>query len=174
MKSCLEKVLKGILAFICLILLVTFISGDDEKEATPTTTTITATRKPTQAPADAHTVAPTEKHLEITLEWSKLGEYGKYYTFNENVEKAEESDKETIIQYFVPAGDYIITNVDRSPWTFVNMYSEKTVITNSGWEEPAEGWVSEMLKPGDSCEITVNEGYYLELHDNDHFKLVQK
>lgn len=109
----------------------------------------------------------SEETLEIVLAYPELGEYGRYHTFN------EDTDAETIVQYFVPAGVYTVTNVDRSPWTFVYTYSNETQITNAGWEEPAESWVSPMLKVGESCEVTIPEGWYIELQEKDHLKLVQ-
>jgi hypothetical protein len=160
-----------------------FIAGVDEdtksvsNTARPTVTT-KATAKPTVSPTEKATehptVEPTEKPLEIILRYPELGEYGRFYTMNEKVEKAEESDKETIIQCFVPAGTYIVTYEGRGPWSYVYLMTEETYISEDGWEEYADVWVSKQLKPGDSCEVTVPEGWYIHLNENDVFSLVQK
>lgn len=190
------RLIKCVLIFFGILLVIGFIIGDSDKKNTtveqPTATAVitstvvpTTTAKPTESPTvaptptftksttEAPTATPTKEPVEIILKHPELGQYGVYYTFNEKVEKAEESDKETIIQCFVPAGVYTVTNVDRSPWTFVYVYSKETIITDAGWEEPAETWVSPMLKVGESCEVTIPEGWYINLQEKDHFKLVQ-
>lgn len=200
--GCLQRIwhgiislIKGVLIFFGILLVIGFIIGDSDKENTEVeqpvvTETITSTVAPTttvkptdiptaaptptfsEQPTEVPTAIPTKEPLEIILKYPELGEYGVYYTFNENVEKAEESDKETIIQCYVPAGDYTLTNEGKYP-TFVYIYSKETVISSFGWEEPAETWVSQMLQVGDSCEIAVAENHYINLQQNDVFKLVQ-
>ena len=149
-------------------------------EITPTPTSVptsTPTYEPTSDQTEEPTAEPTntpdEEVSEIKLEYPELGEYGTYYTFNENVKKAEEIDKETIIQCFVPAGEYTLTNNGKHP-TFVYIYSKDTVISEDGWEEPAETWSSKMLNVGDSSDITIEEGYYINLQENDVFTLIKK
>ena len=172
-KGCMQRLFRTLLIFAGILIFLSLISSDSDKENQPSTQTtatpvITASTVPTATP----TITPTEEPFEIILKHPELGEYGVYYTFNEKVEKAEESDKETIIQCFVPAGVYTVTNIDRSPWTFVYVYSKETRISDFGWEEPAETWVSPMLKVGESCEVTIPEGWYINLQEQDHFKLV--
>lgn len=145
--------------------------------------TATPTAKPTSTPTAAptatatvqptETVAPTAEPLVITLKYPDLGEYGRYYTFNENVAKATAEDLNTVIQCFIPTGTYTLTNEGKYP-TFVFIYSEETRITDAGWEEPVDAWSSGMLKVGDACEITIEEGHYIKLLTNDTFRLVQK
>jgi hypothetical protein len=138
------------------------------------TPSVKVTTAPTLAATAIPTAIPTEAPLEIVLTYPELGEYGVHYTFNANVEKAEESDKETIIQCFIPAGTYTATYEGNGPWSFVYIYSKETIISDFGWEEPADVWVSQQLKPGESCEIAIKEGYYINLQQNDVFKLVKK
>ncbi len=167
---CLGTLFKWIVyGFALMVVLALFGSVNGDKDAAQPTATVKASTS-TAAP----TAAPTEESYDILLKWSELGEYGKYFTFNESVEKAEESDKETIIQYFVPAGTYTITNEGKGPWAYVNIYSKETIITEDGWEEPAETGGSPRLLPGDSCEMTIPEGWYIELQENYVFRLVQK
>lgn len=174
-------------AFAILAIVLALNSNDTEKVPTPSKmptaistiqkSTLAPTQKPTATPTTAPTptptVKPTEKPLIIQLAHPALGKYGKYYTFNENVAKAEDSDKETIIQCFVPAGTYTVINEGKYP-TYVLVYSAETVISEDGWEEPAETWGSLLLKVGASCEITIKEGYYINLQENDVFQLIQK
>lgn len=167
---CLGKLFKWIVyGFALMVVLALFGSVNGDKDVAQPTAEVKAATS-TAAP----TAAPTEKRLEILLKYPELGEYGKFYTMNEKVEKAEESDKETITQYFVPAGTYTVTYEGRSPWSYVNVYTKETIITEYGWEECADCWISEQLKPGDSCEVTVPEGWYIHLNENDVFRLVQK
>lgn len=179
---CLVKLVKWFLCFLVFsVVIALFVGNDSTKDTveptaavTSSTATATVTEAPTETPTDKPTETPTAEPFEIVLKWPDLGEYGVYYTFNENVKKAEESDKNTVIQCFIPAGVYTVTNIDCSPWTFVYAYSKETVISEDGWEEPADGWVSSMLKPGESCEVTIPEGWYIKLLENDNFKLVLK
>ena len=175
------RFVKGVLIFFGILLVIGFVVGDSDNEnATveqPTATAvITSTVAPTPTltkPAtEAPTEAPTKEPVEIILKYPELGQYGVYYTFNENVDKAEEADKETIIQCYIPAGKYTLTNEGKYP-TFVYINSRETVSSSLGWEEPAETWVSQMLQVGDSCEITVAEEHYINLQQNDVFKLVE-
>ena len=190
--SCLGKLLKKICVLLfCLCVFATIIGDDDDANTASTATKATAaptaaltsaptkapteqpTTIPTKKPTEAPTSVPTEAPLVIVLTYPELGEYGEYYTFNANVAKAEESDKETIIQCYVPAGKYTLTNEGQYP-TFVFIYSRKTVISSFGWEEPAETWTSQMLQVGDSCDIEIKEDHYINLQENNVFKLVQK
>jgi hypothetical protein len=162
--------------FIFIVLAVLFGVGSDGNETTTSsggTIRPTATVKATQKPTTAPTVEPTEEPFTIRLVSPNLGEYGKYYTFNENVAKAEESDKETIIQCFVPAGTYTATN-ESTHFRYIHIYSAETVYNEDGWEEPKYTWVSPKLDVGASCEITVEEGFYINLQEKDVFKLVRK
>ena len=180
---CLGKLTRVVLYFICFAMVVAMFSSIGDTDTTntsqataPASSTVTpsTTKSPTIAPTDATTAEPTTEPFEILLKWPDLGEYGEYYTFNEKVKKAEESDKETIIQCYVPAGVYTVTNVDHSPWSFVYVYSRETVISEYGWEEPADTWVSPKLEVGDSCEVTIPEGWYINLQQNDTFRLIRK
>lgn len=165
---------------ILLVLILLAAIGNSNSKDDSNTTTTTTTKKPaitqsatnTPVPDTKATEQPAEK-LTITLRYPELGEYGEYYTFNQNVEKAEESDKHTDIQCYVPAGKYTATNEGKYP-AFIFIYSRETVINSGGWEEPAECWSSDMLQPGDTCDIEVPEGHYIELFQNNVWKLVER
>ena len=157
---------------ILFILILSALSNGGTKKNSSTSSTApdstvsaVSTAFPTTAKAD------TKK--EILLRYPQLGEYGQYYTFNETVEKATDEDRNTVIQCFVPAGDYIVTNEGKYI-TDVNVYSEKTVITEEGWEEPADAYIVPQLQPGASSPLTIREGYYIQLLENDVFRLVRQ
>lgn len=163
---------------ILLALILFAVVGNSNSKDDANTSTTTATKKPAITQSATNTPVPEVKATEqpdvpqtITLRYPELGEYGEYYTFNQNVKKAEETDKETIIQCYVPAGKYTLTNDGNYP-TFVFIYSRETVISSMGWEEPAETWSSDMLLVGDSCEIEVKEDHYINLQQNNVFTLV--
>lgn len=166
---------------ILLVLIMLSAIGNskdkDDSAVTPTATktdsvTQSATNTPVPVPDTSATVQP-EEPLTITLKYPELGEYGEYYTFNANVAKAEESDKHTVIQCYVPAGKYTVTNEGNYP-AFIFIYSRKTVISSFGWEEAAEYWQSDMLQPGDTCDIEVPEDHYIKLLQNNVWKLVER
>lgn len=181
--GCFGTLCKGIFYAVCFIVVLSLLNKDlngqkKERPATAAVTvTATAASSHTEPPTTELTSASTEETIaepaEIILCYPELGEYGQYYTFNENVEKATEEDKNTIIQCFVPAGDYIVSNEGKYP-NFVYVYSKETVISEDGWEEPADGYISPMLQPGESCDMTIKDGYYIKLLDNTSFKLTRK
>lgn len=165
---------------ILLALILLAVVGNSNSNDTATTSTTAATKKPAMTQSATNTPVPEVKATEqpdapltITLQYPELGEYGEYYTFNQNVMKAAESDKNTIIQCYVPAGKYTATNEGNYP-AFILIYSRKTVINSSGWEEAAECWQSDMLQPGDTCDIEVPEDYYIKLFQNNVWKLVEQ
>ena len=177
--GCFTRVIQVFIVFVIISAFAGATNDNEDSSSNGTTIqethTAKATAAPTMEPTAAHTVeptiAPTAAPFTIYLEFPNLGEYGRYYTFNENVEKAEESDKHTVIQCFVPAGTYIVTNEGKYP-TYVHCYSAETVYTDDGWEEPRWAYGSSRLDVGDSCKVTVKSGYYIKLLDNDIFKLV--
>lgn len=179
--GCLTRLLQLFVVFIILVVIAGMNSDKTNTSSNNVTVspknTVKATENPTASPANVQTedssAEPTTEPFTILLTYPELGEYGQYYTFNENVKKAEESDKETIIQCYVPAGNYTLTNEGKYP-TYVFIYTKETVISKDGWEEPKDGWVSKILQVGDSCEISIEEGRYINLQENDVFKLVQK
>ncbi len=176
-KGCLGRSFKAIIWLLALFAIIGILGQNKKSQKTestvPTATvTATATVMATKASATETPTKDPEKE-EIVLHYPDLGEYGRYYTMNGSVEKATDEDKETIIQCFVPAGDYLVINETKYP-RYVNVYSEKTIITDMGWEEAADGYVSEQMQPGGSCKITIKEGYYIKLMDNTTFRLIRE
>lgn len=174
-----QKKRKWPIILLVLILLSAIGNSKDADDSTATpaaTKTASVTQSATNTPvpvSDTSATVQPEEPLTITLKYPELGEYGEYYTFNKNVKKAGASDKNTVIQCYVPAGKYTITNEGNYP-AFVFIYSRKTVINSSGWEEPAEYWQSDMLQPGDACDIEVPKDHYIKLFQNNVWKLVER
>ncbi|MCR5528390.1 MAG: hypothetical protein K6F49_04135 [Saccharofermentans sp.] len=121
-----------------------------EAETTTTTTTETTVQE---------TIAP-----DFELVAGEMGEYGQ-----ERVVNAGTDFEETVFCYYVPSGTYIVTNMGEYP-TQVDVLKDELVVTEAGWEEwaDAEAYV---VQVGDSCEINVPEGYFIELDEPAHIGL---
>lgn len=52
--------------------------------------------------------------------------------------------------------------------------SDETHITDEGWKEPASTGDVVLIKPNESAEFTIQDGYYLEVHVNRKLEFVQK
>lgn len=166
---CLGKLFKWIVyGFALMVVLALFGSVNGDKDAAQPTATVKASTS-TAAP----TATPTEEKLEILLAYPDHAGYGKWYTFNLGVEKATDADRTKKLQCFVPAGDYVVTNESKY-WACVYVYANETAISEEGWEEHTDGWASPILKAGESCDITVPEGWYVLLQEPNIFRLVQK
>ena len=105
---------------------------------------------------DKSTEEKNEKYdLQFYLEAGTKGEYGRILTYNDGTEF-----EENMYAYYVPSGKYIVTNKG-SYSTQINVYSNDVHIVN-GFEEPKEG-NSYLLKKNSSIEITVKEGFHIEI-----------
>ena len=102
------------------------------------------------------------------LKAGEKGEYGQKVTFNKDTEL-----EETYFVYYIPLGTYTVTNIGQYMGQ-VNIYSTETVITDEGWEEPAEVFGAYLLDVGESATITIEEGQYIEIHEPDNFKFEQQ
>ena len=80
--------------------------------------------------------------------------------------------EETQLVYYVPAGTYTVTNMGKYG-TQVNVY-EGVTVNEDGWEEVANVAEVKVLKAGESSEITVPEGYYVDIAEPDHILLEMK
>ena len=121
------------LLFLSLILCVSLAgcsSKDESNIETNTPEPTTETIQPTETP---------QTKLEINIEGGELGEYGSEITLNADTEFEEKR-----VVYHIPAGTYLVTNKGPNMNQF-NVYSDETVITEEGWEEPAEGIFVKLL-----------------------------
>ncbi len=130
-------------------------SGDTSSDNTIVTSSEEKTNEPEQ-----------EEKLIIELVAGEQGEYGKMVSYNKGTEF-----EENFYAYFVPAGTYKVTNTGKY-MNQINVYSDKTQITEEGWEEPAEVGMVKLLDVGKSDTITVKEGQHIDIGaENGYFKL---
>ena len=62
--------------------------------------------------------------------------------------------------YKIPAGTYLVKNIDSKYMDQINVYSYETRITDEGYEEHADGF-SKQIDAGKSEVITIPENYYV-------------
>lgn len=110
---------------------------------------------------------PAEAALTIDLVAGKENEYSESRTWNAGTEF-----EETQLVYYVPAGTYEVTNAGEYP-TQVNVY-EGVAVNDEGWEEPANVGDIITLKVGETGQITVPEGYYVDIAEPTHVVLEMK
>lgn len=98
-----------------------------------------------------------ESSCDIYLVAGEKGEYGKSITMNKDTEF-----EESFFAYYVPYGTYKVTNIDEYR-TQVNVFSDKTVINEDGWEEIADSVCNDVLESGASMTIVVPENYHIDI-----------
>lgn len=118
-------------------------------------------------PVSTSEAAPAEAAPAIELIAGEENEYSESLTYNAGTEF-----EETLLAYNVPAGTYAVTNVGEYP-TQVNVY-EGVTTNDNGWEEPANVGDVITLKVGETSEITVPEGYHIEILEPTHVTLEMK
>ena len=104
----------------------------------------------------------------FTITAGETGEYGKLITYNKGTEF-----ESTNYAYYVPAGTYTVTNIGEYG-SQIDVCSDEIVTTDSGWEESADIGAVELMGVGDSCTITVEEGYHIEIIEPAVFELVMQ
>lgn len=128
--------------------------GKSDEEATPETTT----EQTQEASADA-----------ITLTFGELGEYGT----SEKLEQDGEVLKE-YIAYRVPSGTYTVTNKGKNP-TQVTVYKDGTSVNEDGNVEQNMSDTRPILLDANASDtLTINDGEYIEIYENDVIELVAK
>ena len=139
-------------ALVCFFfLIIVFGNSSDDKGSAENTAEakIEATTE--------QTTEATEEALTIELIPGEPGEYGEILTLNEGTE-GEESQ----YVYRIPAGTYTVTNTGEYMNQF-NVYSDEVIVTEYGWEEPADGFAI-LLDVGESDTFTIEDGQYIEIH----------
>lgn len=159
-----EKVKKPIYKrwwFWVIIVLLVFGAfsggGKSNEEATTTDTTETTTETATeQTSADA-----------IVLKEGELGEYGTA----EKLEQDGEVLKE-YIAYRVPSGTYTITNKGANR-TQITVYKDGTNVNEDGNVEQNMSDTKPLLLDANASDtLTINDGEYIEIYENDVIELV--
>lgn len=129
----------------------------------------TATQPAPQPPAEVSQSVPESEppspSLSFELVAGEAGDYGKQVTFNEGTEF-----EETFYAYYVPAGQYTVTNTGEYT-SQINVYSDERTVTDAGWEEPAESIAVKLLDVGQSADIEIGNNQYIEIAEPSTFKM---
>ena len=112
------------------------------------------------APANQETATETEATREvITLIAGELGDYGKEIVMNEGTDMPEE-----LIVYYVPAGDYTVKNVGEY-MTQVSVYAGFARDESTGYDDYTEVGDTPTIDVGQTADITVPDGWFIEIHE---------
>lgn len=106
--------------------------------------------------------------LSFTITSGEVGEFGLEKTLNKGTEF-----EETQIVYHIPAGTYAVENLGEYQGQ-IEACSDKTHLTDEGWEEPEETKSVLVIKPGETVEFSIENGFYLESHVNGQLKFTKK
>lgn len=156
-------------ASLCLALAACGGGTTETSTETQPTTTIVTTSKAAETTEEETTSETTEEAAALAFELiaGEQGDYGREKIYNEGTECEDKR-----IVYYVPYGTYKIKNIG-DYMTQVNVYSDKTVITDAGWEEVADAYSAKLIDVDASEEMTVPKGYHIEIHEPTHISLVQ-
>ncbi len=149
--------------WVIIVLLVFGIFGSmggnkDEEAVTPTNQeTATQTEQETEATKEV-----------ITLTAGELGDYGKETVMNEGTDMPEE-----LIVYYIPAGDYTVKNVGEYP-TQVNVYEGFARDESTGYDDYTNGNSTPMIEVGETADINVPDGWFIEIHEPTVIELEKK
>ena len=69
------------------------------------------------------------------------------------------------ICYFIPAGTYVIKNLGTYQGQ-ISIVKNARIVNEDGWEEPEEVKDAFIIKPDEEIEITIEDGYYLDIEVN--------
>ena len=143
---------------IIVFVLIAIISGggDDTNTETGENTTVT------------EELPYNETKLIFTIVAGEEGDYGKMVTYNQGTEF-----EENFYAYYVPVGTYTVTNKGEYR-TQINVYSDKKIINEDGWEEPESIGTVEVLDVNQSVVITVENGQHIEASEPSVFEFVQE
>ena len=104
-----------------------------------------------------------EETSEIELVAGEIGDYGQELALNAGTDLEDKT-----IGYFVPAGEYEVTNIGEYT-NQVNVYKNEVAVVD-GWEEWTDGTV-ELLDVGETKIITVEDGYFINIDPPAHITI---
>lgn len=159
-----EKVKKPIYKkwwFWVIIVLIVFgaFGGGSKKTATE------ETAEPTEQTEETKT---EEKADVITLTAGEAGEYGKEITMNEGTDSPE-----TLIVYYLPAGDYTVKNVGEYV-TQVSVYSGFHRDETTGYDDYDDVGDTPRIEVNETADINVPDGWFIEIHEPTKIELTAK
>lgn len=152
MKNRFKYVLIGL---FCLVFMIAFVGcGDSDTE---------------EPAATEETVATEESSSDvIELEAGTLGDYGKEIIMNEGTDM-----EESLVVYYVPAGDYTVTNVGEF-MTQVSVYGGFERDESTGYDDYTEVGDTPNIDVDQSADISVPDGWFIEIHEPTHITLEKK
>ncbi len=150
-----NKIKMILIGTLCFVFLFAFVGcGDSESEEPATTEEVVTTEESTSE--------------VIELEAGTLGDYGKEITMNEGTDM-----EESLIVYYVPAGDYTVTNVGEF-MTQVSVYGGFERDESTGYDDYTEVGDTPSIDVDQSADINVPDGWFIEIHEPTHITLEKK
>jgi len=144
-----------LVGLLCLVFMIAIVGCGDSDSEEPTAT--------------EETVATEESSTDvIELEAGTLGDYGKEITMNEGTDM-----EESLIVYYVPAGDYTVTNVGEF-MTQVSVYGGFERDESTGYDDYTEVGDTPSIDVEQSADISVPDGWFIEIHEPTHITLEKK
>lgn len=129
------------------------LGGGSDEEATAEE----ATTEETTAEADV-----------ITLTAGEMGDYGKEIVMNEGTDM-----EENLIVYYVPAGEYTVKNVGEFR-TQVSVYEGFARDESTGYDDYTNVGDTPSIDVNETADITVPDGWFIEIHEPCVIELVAK
>lgn len=128
---------------------------------------VSSTPTPTEAitPTTPEVTKNTASKIELVA--GQQGEYGRELVMNAGTEFEEH-----LIVYYVPSGDYSVTNLGDHP-TQVTVYEGVSTNAESYDEYTNSGDVL-MIKPKETGNLNVPEGWFIEIQEPTHIGLTPK
>ncbi len=143
-------------------------SSEEESSSSVTTEQSASNAKQEERVASSELAEASESEVSvIKLVSSEMGEYGQEMVWNAGTESEEKK-----IVFYVPSGSYTAKNVGTN--TTQMGVEEGVQVNEDGWEEPANIGDILVLKPGDSGDLSVPDGWFIELTDSAQIELTPK
>lgn len=120
---------------------------------------------PETKPEEAET--QTES-LSFEIVAGQANEYSKEVVMSEGTDLEEK-----LIVYYVPAGDYSVENLGDYA-TQVTVYEGFALNKDTGYDEYTNTGDVVLINKGESKDINVPDGWYIEVAEPTHIKLTQK
>ena len=163
----------ALLLILMMVLALAACGGGKEPEPTetlapaeapaPTETLAPAeTPAPTETLTPTETLAPTEEPIFFVIMGGEIGEYGEEVVLNAGTEFEEHE-----IAYHIPAGTYMVTNLNANGGGQVSVYSGGPEYDGE-WQYfvADENCASPIVvMAGDTQELVIKEGQFIVLSD---------
>lgn len=160
-KKDMKPILKyGIIALAWIVYIGIGISGNSSDSTETPPATDTAVQEETSEEGSSAEA--------ITLTAGELGDYGKEIVMNEGTDM-----EENLVVYYVPAGDYTVTNVGDN-MTQVSVYEGFARDESTGYDDYTAVGDTPTIEAGASADINVPDGWFIEIHEPAAIELVAK